>query len=39
VKHNHPEAFMLMEYVSEDGSETEVLWNSRDGVTERGKSS
>lgn len=33
MKHNHPEAFRLMEYVSEDDTEREVLWNSRDGVT------
>lgn len=30
---NHAEAFMLMQYDSDDGTETEVLWNSRDGVT------
>lgn len=28
-----PEAFCLMHYASRDGSVTEVLWNSRDGVT------
>lgn len=30
---DHPEAFCLMQYDSDDGTETEVLWNSRDGVT------
>lgn len=29
----HPEAFCLMQYEADDGSETEVIWNSRDGVT------
>jgi hypothetical protein len=29
----HGEAFCLMQYRSEDGTETETLWNSRDGVT------
>jgi hypothetical protein len=29
----HVEAYCLMTYASEDGSEREVLWNSRDGVT------
>lgn len=29
----HSEAFCLMKYRSEDHSETEILWNSRDGVT------
>jgi len=29
----HKEAFCLMTYQSEDLTETEVLWNSRDGVT------
>lgn len=32
-KHNHPEAFCLMTYQADDGSETETIWNSRDGVT------
>lgn len=32
-KHVHAEAFCLMKYVSDDGTEEEVLWNSRDGVT------
>ncbi|HXE05809.1 MAG TPA: hypothetical protein VN579_07475 [Bryobacteraceae bacterium] len=27
------EAFMLMKYQSKDGTVTELLWNSRDGVT------
>jgi len=31
--YNHAEAFHLMTYQSEDGTETEILWNSRDGVT------
>lgn len=31
--HVHGEAFMLMTYRADDGSETEVIWNSRDGVT------
>jgi len=29
----HPEAYCLMQYQADDGSETEVIWNSRDGVT------
>lgn len=29
----HGEAFMLMEYISEDGREIEYIWNARDGVT------
>jgi hypothetical protein len=29
----HPEAFCLMQYASKDGSERELIWNSRDGVT------
>lgn len=29
----HREAFCLMKYQSDDKSETETLWNSRDGVT------
>ena len=32
-KYNHAEAFCLMQYSSDDGTEREVLWNSRDGVT------
>lgn len=31
--HVHGEAFRLMQYRSDDGTETEVIWNSRDGVT------
>lgn len=30
---NHPEAFCLMRYQSDDGTIVEHLWNSRDGVT------
>ncbi len=30
---NHGEAFSLMKYRSDDGTEEEILWNSRDGVT------
>jgi hypothetical protein len=29
----HPEAYMLMQYSSDDGEICERLWNSRDGVT------
>ena len=29
----HPEAFCLMKYATDDGSEIEWIWNSRDGVT------
>ena len=29
----HQEAFCLMQYASKDGSERELIWNSRDGVT------
>lgn len=32
-KHTYHEAFMLMKYATRDGSETELLWNSRDGIT------
>ncbi len=32
-KYLHGEAFMLMNYASDDGKVKEVLWNSRDGVT------
>ena len=32
-KYNHVEAFCLMQYRSDDGTEAEQLWNSRDGVT------
>lgn len=31
--HNHPEAFCLMLYASDDRRNIEALWNSRDGVT------
>lgn len=31
--YNHAEAFCLMLYRSDDGTEEEVIWNSRDGVT------
>jgi hypothetical protein len=31
--HRHPEAFCLMAYRTDDGLLTEILWNSRDGVT------
>ena len=33
AKYNHVEAFCLMEYATSDGTEREILWNSRDGVT------
>ena len=33
TKYKHKEAYCLMLYVSEDGLEREILWNSRDGVT------
>lgn len=29
----HQEAYCLMQYDADDGTETEVVWNSRDGVT------
>lgn len=32
-KYIHGEAFCLMKYQTDDGTETEMLWNSRDGVT------
>jgi len=32
VKHNHVEAFKLMQYADKLGN-VEILWNSRDGVT------
>lgn len=32
-KHQHREAFCLMTYRSDDESEEELIWNSRDGVT------
>jgi hypothetical protein len=31
--YTHGEAFMLMTYRADDGTEEEVIWNSRDGVT------
>lgn len=31
--YKHAEAFCLMTYRSDDGSEEEIIWNSRDGVT------
>lgn len=31
--YQHPEAYCLMTYRSQDGSVEEVIWNSRDGVT------
>jgi len=33
AKYSHAEAFCLMTYRSDDGTEEEVIWNSRDGVT------
>jgi hypothetical protein len=32
-RYHHKEAFCLMRYASDDGAESEVMWNSRDGVT------
>lgn len=32
-EHKHVEAFNLMKYLSDDGTEEEIIWNSRDGVT------
>jgi hypothetical protein len=31
--YEHAEAFCLVAYRSDDGTETELIWNSRDGVT------
>jgi hypothetical protein len=31
--YQHAEAFCLMKYRSDDGTEEELIWNSRDGVT------
>ena len=31
--YRHREAFAIMKYAAEDGSEVEWIWNSRDGVT------
>ena len=36
---NHAEAFCLMRYATKDGRESEIIWNSRDGVTPFGISS
>jgi hypothetical protein len=33
VPYKHSEAFCVMTYRSDDGTESEQLWNSRDGVT------
>lgn len=33
VGHNHSEAYCLMIYRSDDLTQEEVIWNSRDGVT------
>lgn len=33
AKHNHAEAFMLMQYQDQVTGEIELIWNSRDGVT------
>lgn len=33
MPHQHGEAFKLMVYVSDDGQQGELVWNSRDGVT------
>jgi hypothetical protein len=32
-EYQHAEAFCLMKYRSDDGTEEELIWNSRDGVT------
>jgi hypothetical protein len=32
-RYAHAEAFMLMRYLSDDGTEEEIVWNARDGVT------
>ncbi|MEH2393890.1 MAG: hypothetical protein V7K21_20225 [Nostoc sp.] len=32
-RYRYREAFCLMKYAAEDGSEVEWIWNSRDGVT------
>lgn len=31
--YKHVEAFCLMKYATKNGTETETVWNSRDGVT------
>lgn len=33
MSYTHKEAFCLMKYRSDDGTEEEMIWNSRDGVT------
>jgi hypothetical protein len=33
MTYQHAEAFCLMKYRSDDGTEEELIWNSRDGVT------
>lgn len=33
MAYRHAEAYCLMTYRSDDGTEEEVIWNSRDGVT------
>jgi hypothetical protein len=33
ARYTHGEAFCLMTYRSDDGTEEEIIWNSRDGVT------
>jgi hypothetical protein len=33
MSYEHREAFCLMKYRSDDGTEEEIIWNSRDGVT------
>lgn len=33
MPHKHREAFCLMKYMTDDKTEKEFLWNSRDGVT------
>ena len=39
MKYKYPEAFCLMQYRDKVTGETEILWNSRDGVTPFGISS
>jgi hypothetical protein len=33
VTYEHAEAFCLMKYRSDDGTDEEIVWNGRDGVT------
>lgn len=33
MTYKHGEAYALMRYLSDDGTEEEIIWNSRDGVT------